>query len=243
VADRSPQVDSLVGVLRGIPAFLLQRTPLVKRTRARVAARMATAIGEWPAKGPSLQELDRAFETLSAENIESFRDIFYAFAENHGTVKAAVQNFDLDLQTRINSYGRHVVVLAAGPNWLIRLMEWWPGKIRERFLHTHTFALLTYGLVGPGYTTNIIHVDPLDLAHRKIGEPVTVIGVEDPQRLHQGRRMYYPPHVVAHQQLDAEQYSVSLNLVVTAAHQPPLFDEQCLIDPNGYRLAEVRRED
>jgi hypothetical protein len=200
---------------------------------------MWLAMENCAANGPQLSELIAALDSVTPGNVETFSPLFCAFASNGGALRtflSQVCDGDVALQKEANTYGRDALIVARGDNWVIRLAAWEPTLAAESLLHTHPFMLLTYGVVGPGYATEMYRVDREELSRRRVGERVALVGPMH-MRLAHGRGFCYPAHALAHRQFAPERYSISLNLIVDARELPP--HDQYFIDPGDHTL--VRR--
>lgn len=127
-------------------------------------------------------------------------------------------------------YAGDATILAYTTLYAVRLLVWepetWWGWVQSRWAveytyaravaHTHDFALLTYGLSGPGYVTKRWRVP---LAHYTVGGHVPWVSL-DPVQLREGTSLYYPAFTMAHQQHPPEARSVSLNLLVRVPNPP-----------------------
>jgi hypothetical protein len=133
-----------------------------------------------------------------------------------------------------NSYTPGAIILDRGRGWLIRLVTWTPRFRNERDAHSHPFDLLTVGLTGPGYQTEIQACDPHELQRRRPGDRVWL---GDPARLQltQGLVHYYPADRIVHRQRAPRADSISLNVFMWAL--TPL--TQYFVDAE--RCAFVRR--
>ena len=127
-----------------------------------------------------------------------------------------------DFQTANNYRHKGVILLAhQQQHFEVRLTEWTADPAsdmyEDTYAHTHRFDLLTYGTLGPGYRTTVYEVDPAELQKTPIGGKITIRHTRVEQ-LHQGRLMYYPAFTVAHVQHPADDYSLSVGLVL---YRPP----------------------
>ena len=198
---------------------------------------MLLFLGDRPAKGGlTLERFALRLDGITAAEAQNMTPFLRQLGENAGVLAPflrAVADGDTTLQDKANDYGRDALIVARGPTWVIRLGAWRPEIPDEALLHTHTFALLTYGLAGPGYTTEIYDVDRDELQAAKIGDRVTLAGGRR-VTLDEGRVLWYPPHTIAHRQLPPASYSLSLNLIVHAG------GSQHFVDPANHRLVEIR---
>jgi hypothetical protein len=217
----------------------------MRRDCARAMMTAGLYPGQSPLRGASLHDLIAGVGGVTALNIEDYAPLFYSFARNREAIAqwlARLWDRDadlLDLQREFNSYNRHSLVLEVGPNWIVRLAAWPATMPPEREAHTHNVALLTYGLAGPGYVTDLYHVNRDELATATIGDRVSLLR---PQRLHltPDRELFYPAHIIAHRQCPPETYSVSLNFIVTAHDIPPLYQRQYFIEPERGTVVRIK---
>jgi len=152
-----------------------------------------------------------------------------------------------------NSYSGATIIVGRGEGYTVRVVAWPPaseihrmGSGREPHLyredepdpiaHTHPFGLLTYGFLGPGYTTEVYGCDPVELIRRGVGEAVSV-GPAQWERLEEGAVLFYPAFRVAHIQHPPAEYSVSLNLMVHPSN--PRGFEQYFVSPRRGVLTGV----
>lgn len=89
--------------------------------------------------------------------------------------------------------------------------SWEDALYTYNFPHNHNFQLLTVGMWGPGYGTEIYELD----VDRVIGYPGEEVGLQFLERttLPEGKVMYYRRSVDVHTQLPPEAFSISLNLM------------------------------
>lgn len=146
-------------------------------------------------------------------------------------------------QSRENRYSAQVVLLhRASEKYFIRA-NFWPGPRDSLFRasgaspffyhvpHDHNFSFLTVGYLGPGYWSDYYEYD-----HGAVvgvpGEKVDLRFVET-AKLDPGKVMLYRAHRDVHNQLPADEMSVSINVMEASPRQPFL---------NQYRFDVARCE-
>lgn len=129
--------------------------------------------------------------------------------------------------------GDQAVVLARGEHYLLRAAiwpasrRWWRSRAdvyHARTAHTHQFAVLTVGYLGPGYGMTSYRLDPSKVP--AVGEPVALGERYDHEPLAPGETRLYAPFSFAHTQRPPAARSVSLGLVVwppNPQHYPQVF--------------------
>jgi len=129
-----------------------------------------------------------------------------------------------DFQAK-NSYTAQTMVIAQGDNCFVRANIWMPpsqlpGVSQQqddlflyRVPHDHNFTFLTAGYWGSGYETEIYEYDAEGLAGLP-GETVELRFLER-TRLDCGKLMMYRAGKDIHSQHHPEEFSISLNLMVT----------------------------
>jgi hypothetical protein len=136
-----------------------------------------------------------------------------------------------------NRYSSQVIMLhRASEKYFIRA-NFWPAERDSLFKasgnspffyhvpHDHNFSFLTVGYLGPGYWSDYYEYDFGDVAGLP-GEKVDLRFVET-SRLETGKVMLYRAHRDVHNQLPADEMSVSINIM----HASP-----CLPFLNQYRF-------
>ena len=126
-------------------------------------------------------------------------------------------------QTRDNQYSPQVIMLhGRGRDFAIRA-NFWPAMsdsvVRSSGTapffygvpHDHNFSFLTVGYVGPGYWSEYYEYDYEEVAGFT-GEPVDLRFVEK-SRLEEGKVMLYRAHRDVHNQLPADETSISINIL------------------------------
>ncbi|QPG05751.1 transposase [Salinimonas marina] len=95
--------------------------------------------------------------------------------------------------------------------------------------HDHNFHFLTSGYMGPGYHSDYYEYDYFDV-EGYAGEPVDLTFIER-KTLSPGEVMLYRAHLDVHNQLPADELSVSLNIMPSMmfAHLRPqyIFNSEC----------------
>lgn len=116
------------------------------------------------------------------------------------------------------------LILHADPQCKVRAVIWKPPVSRAgsdshdariysyRFAHNHNFHLLTAGYFGAGYATEIYECDPARI-QGYVGEQVELRHLER-TTLPRGKVMFFRSLKDVHTQLPAEEFSISLNLLV-----------------------------
>ena len=126
-------------------------------------------------------------------------------------------------QTRDNQYSPQVIMLhGRGRNFAIRA-NFWPALDDSVIQssgtapffygvpHDHNFSFLTVGYLGPGYWSDYYEYDHEAVAGYT-GEPVNLRFVEK-SRLEPGKVMLYRAHRDVHNQLPADETSISINIL------------------------------
>jgi hypothetical protein len=171
-----------------------------------------TGASNLEALGPALRALGRT--AFVADYLRAHMDRPDFQVDNHYEGDAVV------LARRSGPWGRLEVRALPWDSRTVgrRVWRWALGQQMQfdAYYHTHTFALLTYGYFGPGYSTDIIDVDPEALAAAPIGTAVEM-RAQRRYTLQPGEVFLYPMHTIAHRQLPPPAYSISLNLMVFQA--------------------------
>ncbi len=133
-------------------------------------------------------------------------------------------------QTRENRYSSQVIMLhRASEKYFIRA-NFWPSE-RDSIVktsgvspffyhvpHDHNFSFLTVGYMGPGYWSDYYEYDYEKVAGYP-GEKVDLRFVEK-SRLEPGKVMLYRAHRDVHNQLPADDMSVSINIMEASPRLP-----------------------
>jgi hypothetical protein len=239
-ARRDAVITTWPGWVKALPAFCLRRSAATLDRRRACAQEMLHALGPQPSPADPtllLRIITDALAGVTAVNAHTFAPLVTWLGSAHAVLAALLTRLRdgdpalLALQRTMNTWGpRRALVLAAGPNWLLRLAVWRPDDAPETMLHTHPFTLVTTGVVGPGYRTDVYSMDRGVVVRARVGDRVQLLG---PVRLQltPGRTLVYYPDGSAHLQLPPDAYSVSLNLMVDARTVPPFYHRQFFIDP------------
>ena len=150
-------------------------------------------------------------------------------------------------QTRDNQYSPQVIMLhGRGRNFAIRA-NFWPALDDSVIQssgtapffygvpHDHNFSFLTVGYLGPGYWSDYYEYDHEAVAGYT-GEPVNLRFVEK-SRLEPGKVMLYRAHRDVHNQLPADEMSVSINIMHASPCLP--FLSQYRFDVAQKRIAGI----
>ncbi len=123
-----------------------------------------------------------------------------------------------------NTYTAQTFRLGNGKGFFIRVNIWKPpskapgsasgGRAELYYLipHDHNFTFMTGGYLGSGYSTNIWEYDSAQLTGTR-HQPVDLTFLERTS-LSKGKIMIYRKSVNIHSQEHAEEFSVSLNLIL-----------------------------
>lgn len=150
-------------------------------------------------------------------------------------------------QTRENRYSPQVIMLhRASEKYFIRA-NFWPSE-RDSVVkasgtspffyhvpHDHNFSFLTVGYMGPGYWSEYYEYDYAGVAGH-VGEKVDLRFVER-SRLEPGKVMLYRAHRDVHNQLPADDMSVSINIMEASVRQPLL--DQYRFDLKNCQIAGI----
>lgn len=176
---------------------------------------------------------DPAFDPLDQESFAAQGPLLKGLAANRSflaDLAIAELKDRCARQSRENSYSSQVIMLhRASEKYFIRA-NFWPSRRDSLFKasgaspffyhvpHDHNFSFLTVGYLGPGYWSEYYEYD-----YRKVvgvpGEKVDLKFVEK-AKLDPGKVMLYRAHRDVHNQLPADEMSVSLNIMEASPHQP-----------------------
>ena len=150
-------------------------------------------------------------------------------------------------QERENRYSSQVIVLhRASEKYFIRA-NFWPSPRDSIFKasgtspffyhvpHDHNFSFLTVGYLGPGYWSEYYEYDYESVAGLP-GEKVDLRFIEK-AKLDPGKVMLYRAHRDVHNQLPADEMSVSINIMEASPKLP--FLAQYRFDPAKCEIAGV----
>jgi len=139
-----------------------------------------------------------------------------------------------DDQLRENQYSSQVIMLHSRSEKFMMRANFWPG-MKDSVVHNsgtnpffygvphdHNFSFLTAGYLGPGYWSEYYEYD-YDQVSGHTGEEVDLRFVEK-SKLDLGKVMLYRTHKDVHNQLPADEMSISLN-ILEASHDVGLRDQ------------------
>ncbi len=190
------------------------------------------------------------FDSQDEDNFASFGPALKKLANNRSFIAdlmVAELKQRCEGQLRDNQYSPQVVLLhGASKKFLIRANLWPALKdsvIRhsgtDPFFygvpHDHNFSFLTVGYLGPGYWSEYYEYD-YDEVVGIPGEAVDLRFVEK-SRLEPGKVMLYRAHKDVHDQLPADEMSVSLNIMHASPSLP--FLSQYRFDVKEQRIAGI----
>jgi hypothetical protein len=152
-----------------------------------------------------------------------------------------------DRQERENRYSSQVIMLhRASEKYFIRA-NFWPSPRDSVFKasgtspffyhvpHDHNFSFLTVGYLGPGYWSEYYEYDYESVVGLP-GEKVDLRFIEK-AKLDPGKVMLYRAHKDVHNQLPADEMSVSINIMEASPKLP--FLAQYRFDPAKCEIASV----
>ncbi|MBO2562626.1 hypothetical protein I6M33_18775 [Shewanella algae] len=199
-----------------------------------------------------LDSIKEAAPTLQrlAKNPNWFIDLINTEVENNVLSDKKFKNVYTSNSTLL---GRSKV----GKPYFLRTNVWLPENdplrtgmnrkfFAEDFYHDHSFDLLTVGLLGSGYRTNIRHYD-YETTIGYVGEVVHTFDNRQYQ-LKAGTALFMEKHKTIHQQVPPDETSVSFNLMLDNIKNPRsrqyefemLSEEQSRVKAlhyNGYRYS------
>lgn len=208
-------------------------------------------------EAPAL-ELGDLVATLNEERFDPADEESFAAAGPLLKGLAANRNFLADIavaelkdrcgrQARENRYSSQVVMLhRASEKYFIRA-NFWPSPRDSVFKasgtspffyhvpHDHNFSFLTVGYLGPGYWSEYYEYDYAKAVGLP-GEKVDLRFIEK-AKLDPGKVMLYRAHRDVHNQLPADEMSVSINIMQASPHLP--FLSQYRFDPAKCEIAGI----
>ncbi|HEX8641575.1 MAG TPA: transposase [Allosphingosinicella sp.] len=143
-------------------------------------------------------------------------------------------------QTRENRYSSQVIMLHRASEDFFLRANFWPSPRDSVFKasglspffyhvpHDHNFSFLTVGYLGPGYWSEYYEYD-FDSVAGLPGEKVDLRFVEK-SRLEPGKVMLYRAHRDVHNQLPADEMSISINIMEASNRLPFLNQYQFDVD-------------
>ncbi|HWH21974.1 MAG TPA: transposase [Allosphingosinicella sp.] len=168
------------------------------------------------------------FDPRDEENFASFGPALKKLANNRTFLADLVIQELKDRcanQLEDNQYSSQVIMLPVRSSKFAMRANFWPGRndsvvinsgINPFFYgvpHDHNFSFLTVGYLGPGYWSEYYEFD-YEQVVGFTGEKVDLRFVEK-SRLEQGKVMLYRTHKDVHNQLPADEMSISLNILET----------------------------
>ncbi len=173
-----------------------------------------------------IERLDTGLDTRCHDSMIAAADDLKALANNRTFLADLVARELKDLATmqRGNSYTPQVVMLHLNPrkNYFLRANIWpsaqdavmrasGPDPFFYHKPHDHNFNFLTVGYHGPGYWSDYYEYE-YDNVSGYVGEPMGLRFLER-SALAQGKVMLYRASVDVHDQLPADELSISLNIM------------------------------
>lgn len=168
------------------------------------------------------------FDARDEDNFASWGEALKKLANNRSfladLVLAELKDRCED-QLRENQYSAQVIMLHSRSKKFIMRANFWPGMndsvvhnsgINPFFYgvpHDHNFSFLTVGYLGPGYWSEYYEYD-YEQVSGYTGEKVDLKFIEK-SKLDQGKVMLYRTHKDVHNQLPADEMSISLNILET----------------------------
>ena len=173
-----------------------------------------------------IERLDHDLDTRCHDSMAAAASDLKALANNRTFLADVVARELKDLATmqRGNTYTPQVIMLHLNPckNYFLRANIWpsahdavmqasGPDPFFYHKPHDHNFNFLTVGYHGPGYWSDYYEYD-YDKVAGYPGEPMGLRFVER-SALDQGKVMLYRAFVDVHDQLPADELSISLNIM------------------------------
>lgn len=188
----------------------------------------------------TLDEFEREIAGVDLTSVDALwaaRDLLRGLGADPGWLVATLAHeiaADPREFQRHNRYDAHTLILAVRERYLLRVNLWVPlgdaftGEARDfsyGIAHNHNFHLMTLGLFGEGYETDLFELaEAAELLEP--GQRVT-LGARGGARLGAGDLMLYEAYSDVHVQHPSRELSVSLNLMTVPAveHLPQhIFD-------------------
>lgn len=176
---------------------------------------------------------DEAFDPTDEESLADAAPLLKGLANNRDFLAEIAVTELKDRCTRQsleNRYSSQVIMLhRASEKYFIRA-NFWPGPgdsvlkasgtspFFYHVPHDHNFSFLTVGYLGPGYWSEYYEYD-YELVTGLPGEKVDLRFVEK-AKLDQGKVMLYRAHLDVHDQLPADEMSVSINIMEASPRLP-----------------------
>ena len=193
---------------------------------------------------------DEGFDPADEESFAAAGTLLKGLANNRGFLAelALTELKDrCNRQSLENRYSSQVIMLhRASDKYFIRA-NFWPSE-RDSVVkasgvspffyhrpHDHNFSFLTVGYLGPGYWSEYYEYDYGQVVGIP-GEKVDLRFVEK-ARLEQGMVMLYRAHLDVHNQLPADEMSVSINIMEASNRLP--FLSQYEFDPKRCEIVGI----
>ena len=150
-------------------------------------------------------------------------------------------------QSASNRYSSQVILLHRASEKYFLRANFWPSPRDSVFKtsgtspffyhvpHDHNFSFLTVGYLGPGYWSDYYEYD-YETVVGIPGESVDLKFIEK-SRLEPGKVMLYRAHRDVHDQLPADELSISLNIMQAGPHVP--FLSQYRFDVKEKKIANI----
>lgn len=173
-----------------------------------------------------IEYVQKHVDLLDTESIAASAPKFRALMNNRKLITGVLNRELADWKTFQggNTYTAQTFMLGSAPGFFIRVNIWAPPstipEVRaaeaQNFYylvpHDHNFTFMTGGYLGAGYRTSIWEYDHANIAGIK-GERVDLRFLERTS-LPAGKIMMYRKSVDVHSQEHADEFSISLNLMV-----------------------------
>jgi hypothetical protein len=193
---------------------------------------------------------DEAFDPADQDSFAAAGPLLGRLALNRdflGQIAIAELKDRCNRQVLENRYSSQVILLhRATEKYFIRA-NFWPSERDSVFKtsgnspffyhipHDHNFSFLTVGYLGPGYWSEYYEYD-FDAAIGLPGEKVDLRFIEK-ARLDQGKVMLYRANLDVHNQLPADEMSVSINIMEASSALP--FRNQYRFDPKRCEIVGI----
>ena len=193
---------------------------------------------------------DEAFDPADQDSFAAAGPLLGRLALNRdflGQIAIAELKDRCSRQVLENRYSSQVILLhRASEKYFIRA-NFWPSERDSVFKtsgnspffyhvpHDHNFSFLTVGYLGPGYWSEYYEYD-FDAVTGLPGEKVDLRFIEK-ARLDQGKVMLYRANLDVHNQLPADEMSVSINIMEASSALP--FRNQYRFDPKSCEIVGI----
>jgi hypothetical protein len=193
---------------------------------------------------------DPRFDPRDEDSFAAFGPLLKQLANNRSflaEIALAELKDRCSRQSASNRYSSQVIMLhRASEKYFIRA-NFWPSPRDSVFKasgtspffynvpHDHNFSFLTVGYLGPGYWSDYYEYDYGEVVGIP-GEAVDLRFIEK-SRLEPGKVMLYRAHKDVHNQLPADDLSISLNIMESSPAMP--FLSQYRFDVENSRIAGI----